>query len=307
MIEARFRATVGRLPVAPGVYRFRDARGRALYIGRATDLRHRVGSYWSDLGDRAHLRRMVPQIERVEAVSCDSAHEAAWLERNLLETTKPRWNRIRGGMEVPVYIRLDERPRAPGLSVAHQVDPGSGISHFGPYLGGDRARLTLAALHRILPVAYTGTGLTGSERDMARVRGVTPADRAWIVDALDAVLAGNPDANARARAALDDLRNAAAAANAFERAAQIQAERDALEWITSPQRATIDGDADVDAYGWADGLLVHFAIRAGRLTGWALRPTPESLARTHVSRTPEAWTAFAQRNAELAAALAGTV
>src|SRR5687767_8481942 len=49
------RAAVGRLPAAPGVYRFRDARGRALYIGRATALRHRVGSYWTDLGDRRHL------------------------------------------------------------------------------------------------------------------------------------------------------------------------------------------------------------------------------------------------------------
>lgn len=304
MIEARFRAAVGRLPATPGVYRFRDERGRALYVGRATDLRHRVGSYWADLGERAHLRRMIPQIQRVEAVSCDSAHEAAWFERNLLETAKPRWNRVRGGMEVPVYVRLDTRPRAPGLSVVHLVEPAPDTSHFGPYLGGDRARLTLAALHRILPIAYTGTGLTGSERDMARMRGVTPADRGWIAAALHAVLTGDADANGRARAALDDLRENAARVDGFERAAQIQAERAALDWITSPQRATIEGGGDLDAYGWSDGLLVHFAIRAGRLSGWTLRTATEGRARPEVERTPTAWVEFARRNAELGAALA---
>jgi hypothetical protein len=82
-------AVVGRLPSTPGVYRFRDARDRVLYIGRACALRRRVASYWSDLGERGHLAAMVARIVRIEAVSCDSAHEAVWLERNLLQTSLP--------------------------------------------------------------------------------------------------------------------------------------------------------------------------------------------------------------------------
>ena len=70
------RATVRRLPDQPGVYRFRDQRGAAMYLGRATRLRARVGSYWGDLRGRGHLRRMVPQITAVEAVVCASVHEA---------------------------------------------------------------------------------------------------------------------------------------------------------------------------------------------------------------------------------------
>ena len=77
------------LPLAPGVYRFRDQEGRALYVGRAVSLRRRVLSYWGDLGDRGHLAPMVARIARVEAVICDSAHEAAWLERNLLQRRLP--------------------------------------------------------------------------------------------------------------------------------------------------------------------------------------------------------------------------
>ena len=83
------RDRLARLPTSPGVYRFRDADDRVLYIGRATSLRGRVGSYWSDLRERDHLAPMVARIERIEAVVTDSVHEAAWLERNLLEAALP--------------------------------------------------------------------------------------------------------------------------------------------------------------------------------------------------------------------------
>jgi excinuclease ABC subunit C len=112
-------AAVRALPREPGVYRFRDARGRVLYIGRAVSLRRRVTSYWGDLGSRGHLAPMVPRIARVQALVCASGHEAAWLERNLLEEGLPPWNRTPGDQEVPVYIRLDRRPRSAGLKVVH--------------------------------------------------------------------------------------------------------------------------------------------------------------------------------------------
>src|SRR4051812_27158476 len=114
---------VRRLPAAPGVYRFRDAGGRVLYVGRATGLRSRVASYWSDLGGRPHLARMVAAVARVEALVCDSVHEAAWVERNLLEQRMPRWNRTPGGQEVPVYLLLDDGAATPGLRVAHRPGP----------------------------------------------------------------------------------------------------------------------------------------------------------------------------------------
>src|SRR5260370_25616 len=96
-------ASAARLPLAPGVYRFRDQAGRVLYAGRAVSLRRRVLSYWGDLGDRGHLAPMVARIARVEAVVCDSAHEAAWLERNLLQRRLPPWNRSVGGQAAEVW------------------------------------------------------------------------------------------------------------------------------------------------------------------------------------------------------------
>jgi excinuclease ABC subunit C len=156
---------VASLPTSPGVYRFRDAGDRVLYVGRASALRSRVASYWSDLRDRDHLAPMVARIARIEAVSCDSAHEAAWLERNLLEASLPPWNRTPGGQETAVYIRLDAGPVTPGLSVAYQAEPAGQVRYFGPYLGGLRVRRAVAALHRIRPLSYSGARLDGAERD----------------------------------------------------------------------------------------------------------------------------------------------
>jgi len=167
--------TCARLPTTPGVYRFRDHRGVAMYIGRATNLRARTASYWGSLKGRAHLRRMVPQIAAVEALECASVHEATWLERNLLHRGLLRWNRARGGQEVPVWLALDPGPRAPALRLAHAADPS--VVNLGPFLGADRARLVRTGLTRVWPVAATGDGLSSSERGIAESRGVGPADR----------------------------------------------------------------------------------------------------------------------------------
>ena len=200
------------LPQVPGVYRFRDRAGRILYIGRAVSLRRRVLSYWGDLGDRAHLAPMVARIARVEAVTCDSAHEAAWLERNLLEHRRPPWNRAAGGQEAEVWIRLSASPRSPGLAVVRHPVPGD----FGPYLGGQKVRDAVCGLGRILPLGYAADGQAGTERDMARVRGASPAARSALARTIAAVLDRDQAAVASLRAELTARRDAAAAALAFE-------------------------------------------------------------------------------------------
>jgi excinuclease ABC subunit C len=288
-----------RLPNTPGVYRFRDATGRTLYIGRATQLRARVASYWSDLRDRPHLRRMAAAVVRVEAVVCDSVHEAAWLERNLLSRRLPRWNRARGGQESSVHIGLDDGPVTPGLRISYQPTPGC----FGPYLGGARARQAISGLHRIRPLVYTGTRLTGAARDMAAKRGVTPADRPALAASVGAILRREADAVTNARDDLTALRERASANLSFELAAEIHEELQALDWITSPQRAASLEPADFAAAGWADGLLVVFTVRAGRLTGWTQRPCAAARAALPLAATPDSWRDFAARNADLAATL----
>ena len=67
----------------------------------AGSLRSRVASYWPELRERDHR---VPTVARIEAVSCDSSHEALGLERNLPEASLPPWNRTPRGQESAVFI-----------------------------------------------------------------------------------------------------------------------------------------------------------------------------------------------------------
>ena len=295
------RATVARLPLGPGVYRFRDAAGRILYVGRAVCLRRRVQSYWGDLGDRGHLAPMVARIARVEAVICDSAHEAAWLERNLLQRRLPPWNRCVGGQEAEVWIRLSVQPRYPGLTVVHRPAPGD----FGPYLGGQKARDAVSGLGRVLPLAHAADRRAGAERDLARLRGAKPGARTELARAIAAVLGRDRDAVAALRSELTARRTAAAAALAFEFAGKLHAELEALDWITGEQKVTRApwGQDDAEVYGWAAGVLVCFEIRGGRMSGWRQRPCAAAAARRYLDQSPPGWAPFASRNAELAARL----
>jgi excinuclease ABC subunit C len=299
------RALAARLPPAPGVYRFRDAAGRVLYLGRAVSLRRRVASYWGDLGDRRHLAAMVPRIARVEAVVCDSAHEASWLERNLLQRRLPPWNRSpSGGQEAEVWIRLSESERTPGITVSREPAPGDPSRYFGPYLGGQKVRDAVSGLARVLPLGYAGNRPAGAEREMARVRGASPGVRAGLARAVTAVLDRDPTAVAALRAELSGRRDAAAARLAFEFAARLQAELEGLDWITAEQKVTQQERADFDVHGWADGMLIRFEVRAGRLSSWQLRRCgPAAAGRYLAEAQPPAWTEFAHRNAELAARL----
>jgi len=296
------RELAARLPLAPGVYRFRDAAGRVLYLGRATSLRRRVTSYWGDLGDRRHLARMVARVAGVEAVVCDSAHEAAWLERNLL---LPPWNRDpAGGQESEVWIRLSASARSPGVEVVYQPEPGDRC--FGPYLGGRQVRQAVTGLCRVLPLPYAADCATGTHRDMARTLGVSATDRVTLADAVAAVLDRNPAAIESLQHRLAARRDAAAGALSFEFAARLQAEIEALDWVTAEQKVTQASPSDFDVYGWAAGTLVHFAFRGGRLCEWTQRPCAEATACRQVAATPPEWTPFAQRTADLAARLSAS-
>jgi len=290
------RLVARRLPQAPGVYRFRDDGGRVLYIGRAVNLRRRVLSYWTHLGDRPQLARMVNRIARVEAVWCDSDHEAAWLERNLLEHTKPRWNRSEGGQEVVGYIRFD----AAGPRFTHEL--GTTAKHFGPYLGGLRIRQAISGLQRVIPLQYT-TDATGSVREFAKLFGVGPDDRETLTQAAYAVLDRDPAAVAAVREELTRRRDQAASALRFEFAGKLQDELAAFEWVVAEQKVSLLTADDADVFGWADGVMVSFGLRDGRVRTWSQHAMTERTARDRVAATPPAWQLFAQRNAELAALL----
>jgi excinuclease ABC subunit C len=178
-----------------------------------------------------------------------------------------------------------------------------GVRIFGPYLGGLQVRRAVAGLHRIFPLAYAGTRLTGAERSMADEHGISERDPNLLAEKLAAVLERDSDAVSRSRAELEDRRRRAVAAEAFELAGRIHSELRGLEWITSLQRVTTLISKDADFCGWSDGVLVTFAVRLGRLSDWSSSHCDFATAAPHPAATPASWIEFARRNADLAAVL----
>ncbi|HZQ49580.1 MAG TPA: GIY-YIG nuclease family protein [Candidatus Dormibacteraeota bacterium] len=298
------RQALKLLPHRPGVYLMRDETGRVIYVGRSGDLANRARSYWVDLRDRPHLARMVARVAWLEPVVCASEHEAAFLESDLLDRHRSRYNRTLG-MESCVWLRLDSRPESADLWVEHEAAPRDGARWFGPYLGWEPVRQAAAGLLRLHPVRYAGTSISRTEREMARSLGVEPGDAAALASRIERVLCREPAAVATALRSLEQARDRAASRMMFEFAAEIQEEIRGLRWITQPQKLGGLDAVDADHAGVAGNVRVVLSLRGGRLAQRevsVLRDVPSQPA--HRSGERE-WAELARENADLMARLVG--
>jgi DNA polymerase-3 subunit epsilon len=145
---AKLRLTAS-LPRQPGVYVFRDRSGRALYVGKATDLRSRVRSYFSS-DDRRSIGPMLREAQAIEHHLCGSALEAAVLEARLLHALAPRYNRQGTRWSKAAYVRLDTGEAYPRLAVARS-HRGRGLV-LGPLPSARAARLAIEAIETVAPL-----------------------------------------------------------------------------------------------------------------------------------------------------------
>jgi excinuclease ABC subunit C len=135
------------LPDEPGVYLFRDARGRVLYVGKAKSIRKRVASHFSNPSTRGG-RDLVAVIDHVEALVVHTESEALLAEQNFIKQYKPRFNiRLRDDKSYPyIAISLDEEfPRVYFTRERHRRDR----AYFGPYSNAKRVRATLEVLGKV--------------------------------------------------------------------------------------------------------------------------------------------------------------
>lgn len=209
-----------------------DGRDRILYIGRAGDLRQRVRSYWNPSLRRPGLRGMVRRVRRVVTVGATSEHEAAFIERALLERHDPPFNRTLG-VESVVAIRLT----AWSILAVHEVMPAEGVRYFGPYLGWSPTAGAAAALARAFPIhlARPSAQLSTVERDLAKRRGIGAADAQELARRITAVLDRDTVAVGEVVAQTEATRDRASELALYERAAELHAEIAGLRWIAQPQ------------------------------------------------------------------------
>lgn len=131
------------LPRARGVYVFRDARGRAIYVGKAADLRSRVRSYFTS-DERKRMGDLRRAAASVETVRSSSDLEASAIEARLIERLRPRYNRRGVRRRSPAYLRLTDEPH-PRFSVVRRLPTDAAVA-VGPFPSHRRAREAGAAL-----------------------------------------------------------------------------------------------------------------------------------------------------------------
>ena len=279
------------LPEGPGVYIFRDSRGRPLYIGRSRNVRSRVRQYFVASEPRARMAEMVGIAERVDAIACAHPLEAEVRELRLIAEHKPRYNRRSRFPEKALWLKLTDEP-FPRIAVVRKLLD-DGATYFGPFGSARAAQAAMAALHEAVPLRQCvqrlspkktapSCVLAGMGRCPAPCEGgVTVADYAEITAAARALLTADP------RPVLDAARHRMATLSAQQRFEEAAAHRDrATVFIRTAARlqrlAALSACAEVVAArprfdnGWDLAVIRH-----GRLAGAAVAP-PAGAVRPYV-------------------------
>lgn len=275
-MDPRIVDKVARFPTGPGVYIFRDGAGRALYVGKAADLRARVRSYLKPGGDgRFQLRFLAEDAADVEFVATATEQEALLLENTVIKKQQPRYNLKLKDDKAFLLLRLDRRESWPWYRlVRRRADDGA--QYFGPFASAKSVRRTLRLLHKITPLRdCTDNVFANRARPCIKHQiGRCPAPCVGLVtrEAYDVLL----DHSVRilrgeAGPVLADLRtrmNAAAEALEFERAQALKDQLEALQRVAEPQ-AVVARVGDEDALGVhrvGDEVAVAFlSFRGGAL------------------------------------------
>lgn len=148
--QRRKRHLAEGLPAAPGVYLFKDAEGRVLYVGTSGDIRRRVRTYFTASEKRSRMAEMVGIAASVTPVVCATTLEAQVRELRLIAEHEPRYNRRSRRPSRRPWIKLTVEA-FPRLSVVRQVRD-DGATYAGPFHSVDAATAAIAALHEAVPL-----------------------------------------------------------------------------------------------------------------------------------------------------------
>jgi excinuclease ABC subunit C len=164
-------AQVASFPDAPGVYLFKDTRGRVLYVGKADVLRDRVRAYFGPSLDVRHIR-MVERSERVEFAVTGSISEAYLLEANLIKQHKPRYNiRLKDDKSYP-YVKITLGEDFPRILRTRSLGDRT-ARYFGPFANAKSVDQSLDLLQKLFPYRTCKLNIVAS--DQGRGRTVPPS------------------------------------------------------------------------------------------------------------------------------------
>lgn len=266
------------LPERPGVYRMLGAEAKVLYVGKARNLRNRVGSYAQAPRLTARILRMVEATAALEIVTTHTETEALLLEANLIKRLKPHYNVIlRDDKSFPYILIRDDHP-FPRITKYRGAKSVKG-DYFGPFASAGAVNRTLAALSRVFPLRTCSDGDFASRTRpclqyqikrctapcVGRVEG---AEYAALVDEARAFLSGrNPDLH---RSLAQRMEQAAEDLN-FEAAAMFRDRLRALAHVTAHQDVNVADLAEADLIAahqeGGQSCIQVFFFRAGQNYG----------------------------------------
>ncbi|WP_410649445.1 excinuclease ABC subunit UvrC [Amycolatopsis sp. cmx-4-54] len=277
-----YRPSPGSIPDAPGVYKFRDATKRVVYVGKAKSLRSRLNSYFADLtGLHPRTRQMVTTAASVEWTVVSTEVEALQLEYNWIKEFDPRFNvRYRDDKSYPV-LAVTMNEEFPRLHVYRGARK-KGVRYFGPYAHAWAIRETLDLLLRVFPARTCSAGVFKRHGQIGRpcllgyigkcsapcVGKVSAGEHRAIVEDFCDFLAGRTDALIRR---LEQEMAAASEELEFERAARLRDDLGALRRAMEKQAVVLGDGTDADVVAFAhdelEAAVQVFHVRGGRVRG----------------------------------------
>jgi excinuclease ABC subunit C len=277
-----YKPRQGEIPTQPGVYRFRDAAGRILYVGKAKSLRQRLSNYFAPLHTlHERTRRMVTTAASVEWTVVGSDVEALQLEYMWIQEFSPPFNvRYKDDKSYP-YLAItlgDEAPRV--MVTRNRKIPGA--KYFGPYPKIWAVHDTIDLMIKVFPIrtcsdaSYKKAMATGRPcfpGQIGRCGGpcsmkVTIEEHRAIVDDFIAFLAGG---DARFTRELTKQMRESSAAMDYESAAAYRDKLQSIDAVLSRSALVLAEDTDADLFGIAEDELAatvqQFVVRGGRVRG----------------------------------------
>ena len=264
------------------MYRFRDAHGRVVYVGKAKNLRSRLNSYFADFsGLHPRTQTMLQAAAGVEWTVVSTEVEALQLEYSWIKEFDPRFNvKYRDDKSYP-YLAVTMNEEFPRVTVLRGAKR-RGVRYFGPYSHAWAIRETVDTLLRVFPVRTCSAGVFRRAGQIGRpcllgyigkcsapcVGRVSAAEHRRLADDFCDFMAGQTGRFIRR---LEAQMREAASAEEFERAARLRDDIQALQRALEKQAVVLADGTDCDVIGMAEDQLEAavqvFYVRGGRVRG----------------------------------------
>ncbi|WP_337603001.1 excinuclease ABC subunit UvrC [Phascolarctobacterium succinatutens] len=264
------------LPEKPGVYLMHDASGKVIYVGKAVVLKNRVRSYFRNLASHTpKVKAMVAKIAEIETIVTSSEVEALILECNLIKKYRPRYNISLKDDKTYPYFKVTMQEDFPRLYVTRR-QLRDGARYYGPYADAGAMHATVKLLRSMFPLRTCRKMNVDRpclnyhiKRCLAPCAGyISKADYHKMIKSVCMVLDGRTTELERD---LKQQMQEAADNYAFEEAARLRDQLQAVARLNEAQKAVTNNGGDMDIFGLGQdmtGLCVQlFFVRKGKLIG----------------------------------------